>query len=41
MLVLVTGDAASGKSEYAESLAMRLSQKRIYAATMKLSLIHI
>lgn len=35
MLVLVTGDAASGKSEYAESLAMRLSQKRIYAATMK------
>ena len=35
MLVLVTGDASSGKSEYAESLAMKLSEKRIYAATIK------
>ena len=35
MLVLVTGDASSGKSEYAENLAMKLSEKRIYAATMK------
>ncbi|MBR5377088.1 MAG: bifunctional adenosylcobinamide kinase/adenosylcobinamide-phosphate guanylyltransferase [Lachnospiraceae bacterium] len=35
MLGLVTGDAASGKSEFAESLAMKLSEKRIYAATMR------
>ncbi|MCR4657955.1 MAG: bifunctional adenosylcobinamide kinase/adenosylcobinamide-phosphate guanylyltransferase [Lachnospiraceae bacterium] len=35
MLGLVIGDAASGKSEYAESLAMKLSEKRIYLATMR------
>ena len=35
MLGLVIGDAASGKSEFAEGLAMKLSEKRIYAATMQ------
>lgn len=35
MLGLVIGDAASGKSEFAEGLAMKLSEKRIYAATMR------
>ncbi len=35
MFTLVTGGAASGKSEYAESLAMRLPGRRIYLATMR------
>ncbi len=35
MLTLIIGDAASGKSEYAEGLAMKLCEKRIYLATMK------
>lgn len=35
MFTLVTGGAASGKSEYAESLTLRLPGKRIYLATMQ------
>lgn len=35
MLALVLGGAASGKSEYAEALAMRLSARRYYIATMQ------
>lgn len=35
MFTLIIGGAASGKSEYAESWAMRLSGKRIYLATMR------
>lgn len=34
MLILITGGSGSGKSEYAESLAMSLGEKRIYIATM-------
>lgn len=34
MLVLITGGSGSGKSEYAENLAMSLGEKRIYIATM-------
>lgn len=35
MFTLVTGGAASGKSEYAESLTLRLPGRRIYLATMQ------
>ena len=35
MLALVLGGAASGKSAYAEKLAMRLSAERFYIATMQ------
>lgn len=34
MLTLITGGSASGKSEYAENLAVRLGKKRLYIATM-------
>lgn len=35
MFTLVIGGAASGKSEYAESLVLRLPGRRIYLATMQ------
>ncbi|MBQ2888088.1 MAG: bifunctional adenosylcobinamide kinase/adenosylcobinamide-phosphate guanylyltransferase [Firmicutes bacterium] len=35
MLALVLGGAASGKSEYAEALAMSLNAERFYIATMQ------
>lgn len=35
MLILISGGAASGKSEYAESIAMSLPGKRVYIATMQ------
>lgn len=35
LLALVIGGAASGKSEFAESLAMSLSAERYYVATMQ------
>ncbi len=35
LLALVIGGAASGKSEFAESLAMSLSTERYYVATMQ------
>ena len=38
MLILVTGGAASGKSEHAERLVCEKAQSRLYLA---LSLIHI
>ncbi len=34
MLIVITGGSGSGKSEYAENLAVTLGEKRIYAATM-------
>lgn len=34
MLVLITGGSGSGKSEYAENLAMSLGEQRVYLATM-------
>lgn len=35
MLALVLGGAASGKSEFAEQLAMDLAKRRVYIATMQ------
>lgn len=35
MLILVIGGAASGKSEFAESLVTRLPGRRVYVATME------
>ncbi len=35
MLIMIIGDSACGKSEYAENLAVKLCENRIYAATMK------
>ena len=35
MIFVVTGGSGSGKSEYAENLAMTLGEKRIYIATMQ------
>lgn len=35
MLILITGGAASGKSEYAENLCLRLSGNKLYIATMQ------
>lgn len=35
MLALVTGGAASGKSEFAESLTLNLPGRRVYVATME------
>lgn len=35
MVCVVTGGSGSGKSEYAEHLAMTLGEKRIYIATMQ------
>ncbi|HWT26364.1 MAG TPA: bifunctional adenosylcobinamide kinase/adenosylcobinamide-phosphate guanylyltransferase [Mobilitalea sp.] len=35
MLIMILGGAASGKSEFAESLCMRLSEKKLYIATME------
>ena len=35
MIHLVTGGSGSGKSAYAETLACRIGQKRIYLATMQ------
>lgn len=35
MLVMILGGAASGKSEYAEALCMRLSANKLYIATME------
>lgn len=37
MLALVLGEAASGKSEFAEKLAMLLSPERYYIATMQVA----
>lgn len=37
MLWIVTGGSGSGKSEYAENLAVSLGEDRIYAATMMVS----
>lgn len=37
MLALVLGEAASGKSEFAEQLAMSLADERYYIATMQVS----
>lgn len=34
MLIVVTGGSGSGKSEYAERLAVSLGDRRVYAATM-------
>ncbi len=35
MLYLVVGGAASGKSEFAENLALNMGKKRLYVATMQ------
>lgn len=35
MLIMILGGAASGKSEYAENLCMRLSASKLYIATME------
>ena len=35
MLILVTGGAASGKSEHAERLLCEKAQSRLYLATMQ------
>ena len=35
MLILVTGGAASGKSEHAERLVCEKAQSRLYLATMQ------
>lgn len=35
MVCVVTGGSGSGKSEYAENLAMTLGEKRVYIATMQ------
>lgn len=35
MLTLISGGAASGKSEYAESVILRFGEPRIYLATMQ------
>lgn len=35
MVFVVTGGSGSGKSEYAENLAMTLGEKRVYIATMQ------
>lgn len=35
MILVVTGGSGSGKSEYAENLAMTLGEKRVYIATMQ------
>ncbi len=37
MLALVLGEAASGKSEFAEKLALELSAERYYIATMQVA----
>jgi len=37
MLALVLGEAASGKSEFAEQLATRCAQERYYIATMQVA----
>ncbi len=37
MLALVLGDAASGKSEFAELLAMQWAPERYYIATMQVA----
>lgn len=34
MLIVITGGSGSGKSDYAETLAVSLGERRIYAATM-------
>lgn len=35
MLILIIGGSASGKSEFAENLAVKLGDKKLYIATMK------
>lgn len=35
MLIVITGGAASGKSEVAENISLRLGGKKLYVATMK------
>lgn len=35
MIVIISGGSASGKSEFAESVAMGLGKKRVYIATME------
>ena len=35
MFILVTGGSGSGKSEFAENIAMKLDGKMLYVATMK------
>jgi adenosylcobinamide kinase/adenosylcobinamide-phosphate guanylyltransferase len=35
MLILIIGGSASGKSEFAENIAIKLGEKRLYIATMK------
>lgn len=37
MLTLVSGGAASGKSEFAESIAVKCGERKIYIATMQVS----
>ncbi len=35
MLIMITGGAASGKSEFGEQVCMKLSERKLYIATME------